>query len=357
MTIGRSVFASFVLLAFQQVAVCYEIVIADGAPPRDAMLLQMPEFPSPLHEIVIAFPFGSHVFTNECELHQTYGAPRILVNEQNHTISLFDESQRPPQCPQIFAPVYVASASFGPRAPGEWTIEEIPHTFTVYSPLENHWVGPNGDWDWGGYWTAGTPPTSEQDVFIDPSIGVAVTGPSRPRSIWSLFVGAESSGVASLVLQPDGPLTVEASVTISPAGRLAGSGVIHAGGGVNNQGEIHLLGTVDTPDDPAKPVINNGNITGNSLAEPVTLTGYVKGVGTLDNVNITGTDAPGFGAAAAVNRGSVSYNGTLQIQIGGTTPGNGHDQLNHILGAGIAELGGQLDVLLTGGFSPSTAGI
>ena len=61
---------------------------------------------------------------------------------------------------------------------------------------------------------------------------------------------------------------------------------------------------------------------------------------------------PGF-STAAVNRGSVSYNGTLEIEIGGTTPGSGYDQLNHILGAGNAELGGRLDVLLIGGFVPS----
>jgi hypothetical protein len=117
-------------------------------------------------------------------------------------------------------------------------------------------------------------------------------------------------------------------------------------------GNITGFGTVSTPDNNATPLINNGNITGNSPSELITLTGYVKGVGTLDDVNITGTDAPGF-STAAVNRGSISYNGTLEIELGGTTPGSGYDQLNHILGAGIADLGGTLDVLLLGGFTPS----
>ena len=117
---------------------------------------------------------------------------------------------------------------------------------------------------------------------------------------------------------------------------------------------IFGFGSVETPDNAATPLINNGNITGNDSIEQITLTGYVKGVGTCDNCNITGTDAPGF-STAAVNRGSVSYNGMLEIEIGGTSPGSGFDQLNHILGAGIADLGSTLDVSLIDGFAP-TAG-
>ena len=112
-------------------------------------------------------------------------------------------------------------------------------------------------------------------------------------------------------------------------------------------------GTIDTPDNPATPVVNNGAITGNSIASPITLTGYVKGVGVCDNCNITGTDSPGF-SPAAVNRGSVAYNGTLEIELGGTSPGGEHDQLNHVLGDGVADLGGELDVALLGGFTPSS---
>ena len=110
-------------------------------------------------------------------------------------------------------------------------------------------------------------------------------------------------------------------------------------------------GTINSTNTPATAVINNGAITGNSPAEPITLTGYVKGVGTLDNVVITGTDAPGF-SPATVNRGSVVYDGTLEIEIGGDSPGS-FDQINHILGAGVANLGGMLDVALINGFMPS----
>ena len=133
-----------------------------------------------------------------------------------------------------------------------------------------------------------------------------------------------------------------------------GPGVLIAANGLTLDfgGNITGFGTVDTPNNSATPLINNGHITGASLGEPVTLTGYVKGVGTQDNVVITGTDAPGF-STARVNRGSVTYDGTLEIEIGGTSPGSGYDQLNHILGAGIVELGGLLDVHLINGFVPS----
>jgi hypothetical protein len=117
-------------------------------------------------------------------------------------------------------------------------------------------------------------------------------------------------------------------------------------------GNIVGFGTVNTPDDSATPLINNGHITGSDPNDTITLTGYVKGVGTLDNVVITGTDAPGFSPATVI-RGSVGYEGTLEIEIGGTSPGSGYDQLNHILGAGIADLGGTLDVSLINDFTPS----
>ena len=133
----------------------------------------------------------------------------------------------------------------------------------------------------------------------------------------------------------------------------AGTGEVDAANGLTLDfgANVTGFGSIDTPNSASIPVINNGNITGNSLAEPVTLTGYVKGVGTCDNCNITGTDAPGF-SPAIVNRGSVSYNGTLEIEIGGTSAGD-FDQLNHILGAGIADLGGTFDISLINGFLPS----
>lgn len=116
-------------------------------------------------------------------------------------------------------------------------------------------------------------------------------------------------------------------------------------------GNITGHGTVATPNNPATPFVNNGNTIGDDPNAPITLSGYVKGVGTLDNVVITGTDAPGF-SPATVNRGSVIYDGVLEIELGGSTVGS-FDQLNHFLGAGIADLGGTLNVTLIDGYEPS----
>jgi T5SS/PEP-CTERM-associated repeat protein len=115
-------------------------------------------------------------------------------------------------------------------------------------------------------------------------------------------------------------------------------------------GNISGVGTVNTPNNAAMPLVNNGHIAGLSAALQIALSGYVKGVGTLDNVVITGTDAPGF-SPATVYRGSVTYSGTLAIEIGGTTTGS----FDRIIHSGTATLGGVLDVSLTGGFVPKAA--
>jgi T5SS/PEP-CTERM-associated repeat protein len=116
-------------------------------------------------------------------------------------------------------------------------------------------------------------------------------------------------------------------------------------------GNVTGFGMVDTPDSSTTPLINNGHISGASMAEPITLAGYVKGVGTLDNVDVTGTLAPGF-SPATVTLGSVAYAGQLEIELGGTALGS-FDRLEHTLGAGIAQLGGSLVVSLINGFVPA----
>ncbi|MCA9261402.1 MAG: hypothetical protein KDA61_19435, partial [Planctomycetales bacterium] len=132
------------------------------------------------------------------------------------------------------------------------------------------------------------------------------------------------------------------------------AGVVRAAQGATFDYGSNVVGygVIDTPADSEFPLVVNGNIRGNSLTEPVTLTGYVQGAGTLDNCLILGVDAPGM-SSASVRRGSVEYAGTLEIEIGGTLAGVGYDQVSHTLADGIASLGGRLDVILTGGYSPS----
>ncbi|RMH13788.1 MAG: hypothetical protein D6698_13530 [Gammaproteobacteria bacterium] len=156
-------------------------------------------------------------------------------------------------------------------------------------------------------------------------------------------------GVASLTLE-DANTAVFDSAALVTIGDEIVPGTINAVNGITLDfgGNIVGYGTIDTPNDPFKPLTNNGNIIGNSPSNPITLTGYVKGVGTLDNVVITGTDSPGF-SPATVYRGSVSYAGNLEVEIGGTSVGD-FDKIVH---SGTATLGGILDVLLINGFTPS----
>jgi T5SS/PEP-CTERM-associated repeat protein len=162
-----------------------------------------------------------------------------------------------------------------------------------------------------------------------------------------LFSDGEMSVGDNTVTLLDANEAVLGSLTTLGNASLSGT-LVAANGAVLEFGKnIEGFGTVNTPDDPFKPLINNGSIAGNSALEPITLTGYIKGVGTLDNVVITGTDAPGF-SPATVYRGSVTYDGTLDIEIGGLTPGS-FDIIYH---SGTATLGGTLDLSLINGFAP-----
>ena len=115
-------------------------------------------------------------------------------------------------------------------------------------------------------------------------------------------------------------------------------------------GNFTGFGTVDTPNDMTTPLINNGHIAGDSVAEPITFAGYVKGVGTLDNVE----RHRHVGAGLQPGHGDPWQRGlrcALEIEISGTSLGS-FDRLEHVLGAGVANLGGSLVVSLIDGFEP-----
>jgi hypothetical protein len=66
------------------------------------------------------------------------------------------------------------------------------------------------------------------------------------------------------------------------------------------------FGTVSTPNLIAKPLINSGHISGDSASQKITLPGYVKGVGTFNNVSFTGTYSPGL-SPTIVTAGSLAF--------------------------------------------------
>jgi hypothetical protein len=125
-----------------------------------------------------------------------------------------------------------------------------------------------------------------------------------------------------------------------------------ANGAVLDFGRAVLsFGTVQTPNSAVTPLINNGAISGTSAGQPITLPGFVKGVGTFNNVNFTGTFSPGLSPAELqVGAITLSPSNTLIAEIGGTTPGSLYDR---IVSSSTISLGGVLDVDLINNFVPA----
>ncbi len=130
--------------------------------------------------------------------------------------------------------------------------------------------------------------------------------------------------------------------------------LVAANGAVVDFGQnVTGRGTLSTPNDLLKPLTHNGAIIGDAdvAGQRIILPGYMKGVGTRTNAQITGTDSPGF-SPAIIYAGNLTFDtgSTLIIELGGTTPGSDHDQIQH---TGTATLSGILEVRYLGGFRPS----
>jgi T5SS/PEP-CTERM-associated repeat protein len=116
-------------------------------------------------------------------------------------------------------------------------------------------------------------------------------------------------------------------------------------------GNVTGVGTITTPNNIAKPLINNGHISGNSAAQKITLSGYVKGVGTFDNVTTTGTFSPGLSPAIVQTTNlSLAPSSTLVMELGSTAAGSGYDQIQD---AAQLALAGTLQVSLINSFAPA----
>ncbi|MCI0333394.1 MAG: autotransporter adhesin family protein [Planctomycetes bacterium] len=133
----------------------------------------------------------------------------------------------------------------------------------------------------------------------------------------------------------------------SPGTLIAANGAI-----VDFGNAVTGYGTISSTNTLAKRTIINGVAQGNSMAQPLTFTGYVKGLGSFDNVTFTGTFDPGL-STTIVTAGNLalSSTSTLIIELGGTTPGSGHDQID---AAGTLALDGTLLVALANGFGPAS---
>ena len=163
----------------------------------------------------------------------------------------------------------------------------------------------------------------------------------------------------------DGELyTDEYTVDLNDANQAVVGALTHLGDGTNN-GTLNApnglvvnfgrnitgRGPINSINSLAKAVIMNGDVQGDSFANYLEFTGYVKGVGTFNNVAFSGTFAPGL-SPAVVEVGSIALGASsvLDMEIGGTERGGEYDGIDI---AGLMALGGELKLSLLNGFMPS----
>jgi hypothetical protein len=106
--------------------------------------------------------------------------------------------------------------------------------------------------------------------------------------------------------------------------------VVAANGAIIDFGNaVTGFGTISSTNALAKLTIVNGVAQGASMAQRLTFSGYVKGIGTFNNVTFTGTFDPGL-STTVVTAGNLALSptSTLIMELGGTTPGSGHDQID-----------------------------
>ncbi len=163
----------------------------------------------------------------------------------------------------------------------------------------------------------------------------------------------EINGNTVTVLDAD--QAVLGSLTTLGAGTDAGTLNSESGLIVNFGGTLTGFGTVESANDIDSAFLNNSSIVGVSSDQPITLTGFIKGVGSLDQVTIDGTASPGF-SPAITRHGHVVIGaaGRLLAELGGSVVGSGYDQLQF---DPQAILGGLLDVELINDFVPAVGDV
>ena len=134
------------------------------------------------------------------------------------------------------------------------------------------------------------------------------------------------------------------SLSLATLGSGGSPGTLSAANGLTLDfgGNLTGFGTVTTPNNVTKPLINNGHITGNSGSQRITLPGYVKGAGTF---------SPGLSPALTIV-GSITLTptNTLIMELGGMSRGGQYDAID---ASGTLGLGGVMNVTLIDGFNPA----
>jgi hypothetical protein len=138
------------------------------------------------------------------------------------------------------------------------------------------------------------------------------------------------------------------------SGTMAFSGAANVLGDVTNNASGKIISSGGGPTTFFDDVMNNGEIRTSPGSFSVFF-GALSGSGSFTGagtVNIEGDLAPGSSPAAVTFGGDLAFGSTasVQIELGGTTPGSEYDVLDV---GGEASLAGTLDVSLIGGYEPS----
>ena len=193
----------------------------------------------------------------------------------------------------------------------------------------------------------------------------------NPGSSGGIGVNSGSSFTVNGILTLAEKFSASAGLAVDGVGSVLSASSIHVGGSqgapgglatvdVTNQGRIQVAQTLNVWGGGTVRLMTGGGITvgANSPAAAdgelrVNAQGLLSGSGTIigNVLNAAGTVAPGNspGILSVTGNYTQSSAGTLQIELGGTTPGSGFDQL---LVTGGMSLAGTLNVSLTNGFLP-----
>ena len=121
--------------------------------------------------------------------------------------------------------------------------------------------------------------------------------------------------------------------------------VLNFGRNITGRGQIQSNNTL------ADAAIINGDVNGDSAINFLEFTGYVKGVGTFNNVAFSGTFSPGLSPIlSTVGTVTLMPSNVLDMELGGLTRGSQYDAIDI---TGLLTLDGTLKVSLINTFNPS----
>jgi hypothetical protein len=120
--------------------------------------------------------------------------------------------------------------------------------------------------------------------------------------------------------------------------------VVNFGRNIEGRGQVQSINSL------ANAVLINGDASGDSITNYLEFTGYVKGVGTFNNVAFSGTFSPGLSPALlTVGTVVLTPSNILEMELGGVNRGTQYDAFDI---NGTLVLDGQLKLTLINSFNP-----